>query len=119
VVNEVGEARLIMTESDPMQRPNEDVRALTRQVGELTHGMLVTDLRLTRIDGDIAELKADVKELKADVKELKTDVAETKGQLNRFEEATRIAFNRVDAQFERLFGLIRRDELGTDKQAGS
>jgi hypothetical protein len=75
------------------------------------------DARFSRLEGDVAGLKTDVAGLKTDVAGLKTDVAglkvglaETKEQLNSLERSTMQRFDRVDAQFERLFGLIQRNE---------
>jgi hypothetical protein len=43
--------------------------------------------------------------------DLKLAVAETNQRLDRFERATERRFDRMDAQFEMLAALIRRDEL--------
>lgn len=95
-----------------------EATAAWRHVGDLIIGGLHSmDVRQGRMEGDIAVLKTDVAILKTDVAVLKTDVAglktdmtEVKAQLTRHELATERGFQRVDAQFERLIGLIQRDE---------
>ena len=82
-----------------------------RRVGDLIiGGLFKMEARQDRMEGDIAVLKADVAVLKTDVAGVKTDVASLKSQLTRHELATERGFQRVDAQFERLIGLIQRDE---------
>jgi chromosome segregation ATPase len=128
-----------MVGMDLAQRLSEEIGGLWHQVGNLTRAVSIFEFRFDRIDSDIASLKADVSGLKADVSGLKTDVSglktdvsglktdvsglktdvsglrtdvmTTQEQLNRLELAVHDQSNRMDAQFERLFGLIRRDEL--------
>jgi hypothetical protein len=96
---------------DPAQGLNDDMLGLLRQFGELiVRGQARADARFDRLEGDVAELKTGVAELKTDVAELKTGLAQTNERLDRSELANERRANRVDAQFERLFALIQRDE---------
>ena len=110
----------------------EQIAGMWRQMGDLmVRTQAHNDARFDRLDADVAGLKLDVAGLKSDVAGLKTDVAGlksdvaglktdvaelkiysvgTREQLNRMELAHAQFENRVDAQFERLFAYIERDE---------
>jgi len=110
-----------------------DVAGLKLDVAGLKSDVAGLKTDVAGLKTDVAELKADVAELKADVAELKTDVAElktgvahlvtfsveTREQLNRAELAHARFEARVEAQFEELIALIRRDETGRSPRAGS
>jgi len=104
----------------------DDVAALWRRAGEVTADRFDRiDARLGNLERDVAVLKADVAILKADVAILKHDVAilkhdvaELKAQVGRLERSTESRFNRVDAQLERLIGLVQRAESGRNPEGG-
>jgi len=104
----------------------DDVAALWRRAGEVTADRFDRiDARLGNLERDVAVLKADVTILKADVAILKHDVAilkhdvaELKAQVGRLERSTESRFNRVDAQLERLIGLVQRAESGRNPEGG-
>jgi chromosome segregation ATPase len=121
-----------MTAMVPDRPLSEEIAGIWRHMGNVTRAVTVYEVRFDRIDADIAELKADVATLKTDVAALKTDVAAlktdvaalktdvaelkvevraTKEQLNRLEQSTERGFRRIDAQFEQLVALIKRDEF--------
>jgi septal ring factor EnvC (AmiA/AmiB activator) len=88
---------------DPMQRLGDEMEGMRRLVGQVVIGQSRRDARLDRLDTDVAELKTDVAELK-------TQLSATKDQLTRFELATDRRFDRIEAQLERLVGLVQRAE---------
>jgi len=97
----------------------DDVAALWRRAGEVTADRFERiDARLGNLERDLAVLKADVAILKHDVAVLKHDVAELKAQVGRLERSTESRFNRVDAQLERLIGLVQRAESGRNPEGG-
>jgi chromosome segregation ATPase len=118
-------------QQDPVQRLDDEMTGLWRQVGELIRGQARLDVRMGRMETDVSVLKTDVSVLKTDVAELKTDVAELKTnpsgfetdvsvlkasiaasneKLDRLERTTESRFNRVDAQLERLIAHVVRAE---------
>jgi septal ring factor EnvC (AmiA/AmiB activator) len=112
-----------MENQEPGPRGTDDLTRLWRQVGELVvRGQVQQDARFNRVEADIAVIKTDVAELKTDVAVLKTDVTELKTNVTDLrqefkdhERASERRANRVEARFEWLAGLIRRDELKADR----
>jgi hypothetical protein len=105
VDSDLGEGELTVGTQDPAQGLSDDRPGGWRQVNDLiVRGLSHIDARFDRLEGDVAGLKTGVAGLK-------TGMAETNARLDRFERATERRFEGVDAQFERVFGLIRRDEV--------
>lgn len=119
---------MLVTEPDRVEELSDQVEDLWRTLGtHVLRGQSRLDSRLDRFDGrlgrvesdvavlkqDVAVLKVDVATLKEDVATLKVDMVETRDRLGRLERATQAGFNRMDAQFERLIGLIQRDEVAS------
>lgn len=110
---------MLVMEPNRAQQLSDDVTALwsflgtqvLRTQGRLDKRLDRFEARMDRVEADVSVLKSDVAVLKSDVSVLKGDMAETKDRLNRLERSTEAGFRRMDAQFERLIGLIRRDEL--------
>jgi chromosome segregation ATPase len=87
-----------------------DVAVMKGDVADLKGD--VTDLKgdVTDLKGDVAVMKGDVTEMKGDVGELKTGLAANNERLDRLELSTERRFNRIDAQLERLIGLVASAE---------
>jgi chromosome segregation ATPase len=124
-VDRFGEDALVVGSQRGPWRSRGESEDVWRQIGELlARGHAQTEARFDRIEGrmDRLELRLDrvdvrldrfdvrMDHLEADVAEIKTDMGEVKGQLNRLELAYDRRFDRVDAQIEKLIGLIQRDE---------
>jgi hypothetical protein len=90
---------------DPMERLNDEVTGLSRQMGEFLRVQGRLDARQDRFEARLDRVETDIATLKAgDEVSLR--------ELSQLESLFERRFNRIDAQLERLIGLVQRAEAG-------
>lgn len=90
---------------DPMERLNDEVTGLSRQMGEFLRVQGRLDARRDRFEARLDRVETDIATLKAgDEVSLR--------ELSPLESLFERRFNRIDAQLERLIGLVQRAEAG-------
>jgi len=92
-------------DQDPIQRLDDEVTGLSRQMGEFLRVQGRLDARQDRFEARLDRVETDIATLKAgDEVSLR--------ELSPLESLFERRFNRLDAQLERLITLVQRAEAG-------